>query len=55
VRKAFLGADREHDLALGVEVHAETAAVQLGHGQPEVGEAARRRVAVVARVASGLG
>ena len=42
-------------LRLGVELHAEAAPVQLADGCAQVGDPAARRVAVVARLAGGLG
>ena len=41
-------------LGLGVELDAELALVEVGDGQPQLRDAAARRVAVVARVAHRL-
>src|SRR5262249_16906690 len=54
VREALLGADRRARLRLRVELDAEPAAVQIGDREPELRDAATRRVAVVARVADRL-
>ena len=55
VREALLGADGRDDLCLGVELDVELALVEVGDGAAQLGDAARGGVAVVARVAGGLG
>jgi len=47
VGQAFLGADGVDGLGLGVDVDAELAAVQVGDGEPELGNAAAGGVPVV--------
>ena len=55
VGQALLGPDGGHDLGVGVELDAERAQVQVGDGLAQLGDAPRRRVAVVAGVVGGLG
>jgi len=55
VAEALLGADRADDLGLGVERDAEPALVESGDRGPQLGDAARGRVAVVAGVVRRLG
>lgn len=49
VREALLGADRDDDLALGIELDAEPPRVALGDRGAEVRDSTAGRVAVVAR------
>ena len=55
VREPLLRADRVRDLRLGVELDAEAAQVQRGDRLAHARDAARQRVAVVARQAGRLG
>ncbi len=54
VAEALLRAHRGDRLGLGIELDSVPARVALADGAPEVGDAAARRVAVVARVLGGL-
>ena len=55
VRETLLGADGRDDFGVGVEVDVEERLVARGHGETEIGDAARGAVAVVARVVRRLG
>ena len=55
MREALLGADRGDHLGVGVEVDVELALVEVGDGAAQLGDPARGRVAVVARVVRCLG
>ena len=46
VRQAFLGADGDDGLGLGIQVHVETALVPATDGAAQARDAARHRVAV---------
>ena len=54
VREALLRADHRDRLGVGIELDAVAALVPLADRGAQVGDAARRRVAVVARVARRL-
>ena len=54
IGKAFLGAQRGDDLGFGIELHAEAALVIFRLRQPQLGNAARGRIAVGARLAQRL-
>jgi hypothetical protein len=54
MREAFLGTDGRADLGFEVERDAELALVQIGDGQPQLGNALARRVPMVTRIAHGL-
>ncbi len=54
VGEAFLGAERGDDLLLGIELHAEAAAVIGRLRLAQARDAARGRIAVGARLADGL-
>ena len=55
VREALLRADRVRDLGLRIELDAEAAQIQRGDGLAHLRNAARERVAVVARQPRRLG
>ena len=55
VGQALFGPDGEDNLGLGVDLHAETALVQVGDGEAQVRQPARRRITVVAGVARRFG
>ena len=54
VGEAFLGAERRHDLALRVELHAETATVVARLGAAQAGDALGGGITVGARLADRL-
>ena len=54
VGEAFLGAERRHDLPLGVELHPEPAAVVRRLGAAQTGDAAGSGIAIRARLADRL-
>ena len=49
--QSLFGADHRHALAVGIHAHAAVALVPLGDPAAQVGQPARSRVAVIARVA----
>ena len=51
VGEPFLGAEGDDDLGFRVQRDAETALVIGGHGAPQAGDAARRRITVGSRLA----
>src|SRR5690606_20325374 len=51
---SFLGSDGVDHLGLRVELDTESTHVTIGHRLPQIGEATRGRVPVVARVAGRL-
>ena len=55
IGETFLRAQRDDDLVLGIELDAEAARIVGRLRLAQAGDAARRRVAVGARVAGGLG
>ena len=54
VGEAFLRAERRDDLRVGIELHAEAAGIIGGLGAAQARNAARRRIAVGARIAHDL-
>ena len=54
VGEAFLRAQRSHDLAFRIELHAEPSGVIPGLRAPQSRNAARRRIAVCARIGHNL-
>ena len=55
VGQAFFGADRGDHFGVGVQLHLELAQIEIGDGLTDLGDPTAGRVAVVARVPSGLG